>query len=102
MGIENRNLLTRIDIQFGNFQNIDQNYFIWNKTNRNQWLKGKEIYVGVLKTELWLTRIEIAKFKNKAQSRTDLITLSDSSEEIEKPNDKKLSISQSLDKKESH
>lgn len=47
-------------------------------------------------------RIEIAKFQNKAQSRADLITLSDSSEEIEKPNDKKLSIPQSLDKKESH
>lgn len=46
--------------------------------------------------------MEIAKFQNKAQSRADLITLSDSSEEIEKPNDKKLSISQSLDKKESH
>lgn len=100
MGIKTELWLTRINI--GNIQNIDQNYFIWNKTNRNQWLKGKEIYVGVLKTELWLTRIEIAKFQNKAQSRADLITLSDSSEEIEKPNDKKLSISHSLDKKESH
>lgn len=47
-------------------------------------------------------RIEIAKFQNKAQSKADLIILSDSSEEIEKANDKKLSISQSLDKKVSH
>lgn len=65
-------------------------------------IETNDLYVGVLKTEMWLTRIEIAKFQYKAQSRADLITLSDSSEEIEKPNDKKLSISQSLDKKESH
>lgn len=65
-------------------------------------IETNDLYVGVLKTEMWLTRIEIAKFQYKAQSRADLITLSESSEEIEKPNDKKLSISQSLDKKESH